>query len=171
MNRRGWGVGALVILAVMTAVALPKVNAQFADEKAVRGAYQLYLDALRAKDIDRIMALYVPDESLVVFDAVPPRQYVGAKAFRKDYEGFFATFPGPNSGRFDQLHVVTADSLAYAHSIGTFVLTDKSGKQLTWVFRLTDVFRKINGRWLIVHEHASWPVDPMTGKADFLSKP
>ena len=119
----------------------------------------------------RVSKLYLPDESLVVFDAVPPRQYVGAKAFRKDYEGFFAAFPGPNSGRFDELHVVTAGALAYAHTIATFVLTDKAGKQLTWVFRLTDVFRKVNGRWLIVHEHASWPVDPTSGKADFLSKP
>ena len=39
------------------------------------------------------------------------------------------------------------------------------------VFRFTDVLRKMNGKWLIVHEHLSFPVDPETGKADFLSKP
>ncbi len=34
-----------------------------------------------------------------------------------------------------------------------------------------DVLEKRNGKWLIVHEHISFPVDPESGKADFLSKP
>jgi ketosteroid isomerase-like protein len=37
--------------------------------------------------------------------------------------------------------------------------------------RLTDVLREINGKWLIVHEHVSVPVDVATGKADLTSKP
>jgi ketosteroid isomerase-like protein len=39
------------------------------------------------------------------------------------------------------------------------------------VFRFTNVFRKINGKWLAVHEHLSFPADPATGMADYLSKP
>jgi len=170
MKYRGWLVGALLVSATFLGIA-PRGDAQSADEKAVRALYQQYSDALKAKDINKIMSVYVPDESLVAFDAIPPRQYIGAKAYRKDYEGFFAVFPGPNAGRIDDLHVSVVGTLAYAHGIGTFVLTDKAGKQVTWVFRLTDVFRKLNGKWLIVHEHVSWPVDPATGKADFLSKP
>ena len=38
-------------------------------------------------------------------------------------------------------------------------------------FRVTDVFRKIKGDWFIVQEHASFPVDPQTGKADLSSTP
>jgi hypothetical protein len=30
--------------------------------------------------------------------------------------------------------------------------------------RLTDAYRKINGNWLIVHEHVLVPVDLDTGK-------
>jgi len=37
------------------------------------------------------MKAYVDDESLVVFDVIPPRQYVGAKAYRKDWEAFLGT--------------------------------------------------------------------------------
>ena len=37
--------------------------------------------------------------------------------------------------------------------------------------RVTDVLRKIKGKWLIVHEHDSVPVDVATGKADLTSKP
>jgi ketosteroid isomerase-like protein len=160
----------LVVFTAIMGVAL-RVHAQSTDEAVIKTMYDRYLVALRTKDINAILSLYLPGESLVVFDAVPPRQYVGATAFRKDYEGFFAAFPGPNTGRFDQLHVSAAGTMAYAHSIGTFILRDKGGRKATWVFRLTDVFRKINGKWLIVHEHVSWPVDPVTGKADLLSKP
>jgi uncharacterized protein (TIGR02246 family) len=170
MKHRAWCVGSLLIAAICATVAL-RASAQSTDEAVIRAMYDRYLVALRAKDIDGILSLYLPNENLVVFDAVPPRQYVGAKAFRKDYEGFFAAFPGPNTGRFDQLRVSAAGTMAYAHSIGTFVLTDKGGRKATWVFRLTDVFRKLDGKWLIVHEHVSWPVDPATGKADLLSKP
>jgi ketosteroid isomerase-like protein len=37
--------------------------------------------------------------------------------------------------------------------------------------RLTDVYRRINGQWLIEHEHVSVPVDLDTGKPDLASKP
>jgi ketosteroid isomerase-like protein len=36
---------------------------------------------------------------------------------------------------------------------------------------VTDVYRKIHGKWLIFHEHVSFPVDLATGQADVLSKP
>jgi hypothetical protein len=39
------------------------------------------------------------------------------------------------------------------------------------VTRETDVYRKINGKWLVVEEHVSFPVDVATGKPDLLSKP
>jgi ketosteroid isomerase-like protein len=39
------------------------------------------------------------------------------------------------------------------------------------VIRTTDCLKKIKGKWLIVHEHNSVPVDLATGKGDLLSKP
>ncbi|HZF40664.1 MAG TPA: nuclear transport factor 2 family protein [Blastocatellia bacterium] len=36
--------------------------------------------------------------------------------------------------------------------------------------RITNVYRKINGKWLIVHEHSSCPVDLTTGQADLSSE-
>ena len=56
-------------------------------------------------------------------------------------------------------------------NIETWVLTDKDRNRLKLTFRVTDVWRKTNGKWLIIHEHTSFPVDYATGKADFLSKP
>lgn len=37
--------------------------------------------------------------------------------------------------------------------------------------RVTHVYERINGNWLIVHEHVSVPIDMSTGKPDFQSKP
>jgi hypothetical protein len=68
-------------------------NAQdIADLKAVE---ERFMTAFRAKDVNAIMELCVPDESLVDFDVTPPRQRNGAQAYRKDWEQFFSRFEGP----------------------------------------------------------------------------
>jgi ketosteroid isomerase-like protein len=117
------------------------------------------------------MSFYVPDESLFVFDAAVPRQYVGAKAYRKNYEDFFAAFPGPLESENTDVAVAASGTLAYSRCIDTWRATDKDGKMTTFAFRVTDVYRKTGGKWLIFHEHVSFPVDFASGKADMLSKP
>jgi ketosteroid isomerase-like protein len=117
------------------------------------------------------MAFYAPGDGLFVFDAIPPRQFVGANAYRKNYADFFAGFPGPLESEISDLDVAASGTLAYSRCIDTWHATDKDGKKTTFVFRVTDVYRKIHGKWLIIHEHVSFPVDMATGKGDFLSKP
>ena len=170
MKKRDLLLGMLLIGMIFSSVVL-RVDAQSSDEKAIRALYRRFSTAVKAKDINTIMSIYVPDESLFVFDAFQPRQYVGAKAYRKAYEGFFAAFPGPVMSEVTDLSITTAGTLGFAHGIDSWVITDKDGKRLKLVFRWTDVLRKINGKWLVVHEHVSFPVDAATGKADFLSKP
>lgn len=40
-----------------------------------------------------------------------------------------------------------------------------TGDHITLTFRMTHGWRKVDGQWLIVHEHWSYPVDPATGVA------
>jgi ketosteroid isomerase-like protein len=94
MKNRGFLLGLLIIGALLSGVAL-HANAQSSDEKAIKTLTQRFNAAVKAKDINKIMSVYIPDESLFVFDVVPLRQYVGAKAYRKDFEEFFGLFPGP----------------------------------------------------------------------------
>ena len=126
--------------------------------------------AIEAKDVNGIMALYVPDESLVVFDALPPGQYVGAAEHRKNWVAFVARFPSSIHAGVSDWKTETAGNLAVGHGFFRINGPDKDGKPLDVTVRATDVFRKINGKWLIVHEHVSWPVDLATGKADLNSK-
>lgn len=170
MKNRGLLLGAMLISVILSSVAL-HADAQSNDEKAIRALNQRFTAAVKAKDVNMIMSVYIPDESLFVFDAIPPRQYVGAKAYRKDFEEFLGMFPGPIEYSFSDLSITAASTLGYSHRIDYWTLTDKAGKRVPLVFRVTDVYRKINGKWLIVHEHVSFPVDPATGKADMLSKP
>jgi hypothetical protein len=52
----------------------------------------------------------------------------------------------------------------------SFDVAGKDGNLIDVKFRVTDVLRKAKGKWLIVHEHVSVPVDLATGKADLASK-
>jgi uncharacterized protein (TIGR02246 family) len=151
-------------LASASALAQPKT-----DEAAIRALEAKFAAAVSAKSVDAIMKVYAPD--VFVFDVTPPRQYVGAKAYRQDWTGFMAGFKGPVKFDVSDLSVGVAGTMAWSHSIQHVSGTDPNGKPSDVTVRVTDVYRKIGGRWLIVHEHVSVPVDLATGKADLTSKP
>jgi ketosteroid isomerase-like protein len=71
----------------------------------------------------------------------------------------------------DDLVIDTDGSMAYSHSIQRFTCTDAKGNKSTVTLRATDVYKKADGKWSIVHEHYSVPVDLDTAKADLNSKP
>jgi ketosteroid isomerase-like protein len=61
------------------------------DEAAIRALEERFAAAFNAGDIDAMMKNYIPDQSLVVFDVVPPRQHSGADEYRKAVKGFAIT--------------------------------------------------------------------------------
>jgi uncharacterized protein (TIGR02246 family) len=161
----------LVGIVAVTATFTARIQAYADDKSEITAVEQRLIDGFKAKDVNKIMSCYTPDESLFVFDVVPPREYVGAKAYRKDLEDLFAQYPGPIEADMTDLNVIANHTLGYAHLIFHGVFTDKDGKKTDTNVRTTDVFRKTGGKWLIVHEHNSVPVDLATGKADLMAKP
>jgi uncharacterized protein (TIGR02246 family) len=166
---------AATIAAFMFAVALSVsptgVRAAPDDEASIKALENRFVDAINAKDVNAVMKVYVPDESLFVFDVIPPRQYVGAKAYAKDWTDFFGTFQGPLKIEISDLSVTADGTMGFGHSIQRVTGTTTKGQPVDLTVRVTDVYRKINGNWLIVHEHVSVPVDLDTGKPDLSSKP
>jgi uncharacterized protein (TIGR02246 family) len=158
------------ILAALSTVAFcsPAEAGADADIKALE---ERLVGAVKAKDVDAIMKVYAPDQTLVVFDVIPPRQYVGAAAYRKDWQTFLDSFEGPITVELTDLDVGADRNLAFSHSIQRVAGTDKQGKKLDLTVRVTDVYKKARGRWLIIHEHVSVPVDLDTDKPDLNSKP
>jgi len=134
MQKRDLLLGMLLMGMLCARVALG-AEAHTNDEKAIRALNQRFHDAFKAKDVHAIMSVYVPDESLVVFDVIPPRQYVGAKAYRKDFEDFIAAFPGPMEYEITDLSITASGTLGYSHRIDNLVLTDKEGKQVNLAVR------------------------------------
>ena len=168
----------LPLILVVAVIAVGSIGARTyrasspnADEQAIRKIYDEFSAAIKAKDLNRVMAMYTKDEHAVYFDAFVPRQYVGYTAYRKDYANFFKLFPGPSSSTISDLRVTASGTLAYASSIDRWTVTGTDKKAVTMIFRSTDVFRKVNGKWLVIHEHLSFPVDPVTGDVDLMSKP
>ena len=141
-------------------------------EKAIAAAEQRIVEGFKAKDSAAIMANFVADDSLLVFDVTIPRQFVGASAYKKDWDDFFAMVSGPIiSCEMTDLSVTAGDKLGFSHCIFHAAWNDKDGKKVEIAVRVTDGFQKIDGKWLIVHEHVSVPIDLNTGMADLASKP
>jgi uncharacterized protein (TIGR02246 family) len=170
MNKRAAMVAAC-LFAVTLSISPATVHAASADEAQIKNLFDQFMAACNAKDVNAIMKFYVADETLLVFDVVPPRQYAGANAYRKDWEEFAAIFKGPSKCEISDLSITADGAMAFAHSIQRVTGTDTKDKPVDLTVRVTDVFRKTNGNWLVVHEHVSVPVDLDTGKPDLTSKP
>lgn len=137
-------------------------------EAAIKALYTKWNDAFNKKDVDGIMSLYAPD--VFVYDVIPPRAYPSWDAYKKNWTDLFVQFPTVNNTVSD-LHVTVVGPVAYTRFINSGTMTAKDGTQSHVVVRSTDVWRRINGRWLIVQEHNSIPVDLNTSKPDMLSTP
>ena len=161
----------IVALAIIGFGVVPYARADSDDTVRIRGLEDKLAAAVEARNLDAIMSAYLPDETLFVFDVIPPRQYVGAKAFRKDWDEFLGSTKGPLKYDITDVNVTAVGSVAYGHSIQRIVATGIKGDPVDLTTRVTDVYRKIKGNWVIVQEHISIPVDLDTGKPDFASKP
>jgi ketosteroid isomerase-like protein len=166
--------GALILVGVISAPRLSAATASAtaSDDKASIEALETrFRDALVAKDVNAVMEVYAPGTRLFVFDVSPPRQYAGWQDYKKDWQALLAAFPGPVRFSISDLDITVIGPVAYSHSIQTGQFTAKDGSKMDLVVRVTDVYRKLKGNWLIVQEHVSVPVDLATQKPDFLSKP
>ncbi len=153
-------------------VGNPKLTDTRARDVAdIKTLEERFRTAFRTKDVNAIMQLCVPDDSLVVFDVQPPREVKGIAAYRKDWEDAFNSVSGPIEVENSDMDVTSDGDIAYVHYINHVFVTMKDGKKAIFTVRVTDCLKKINGVWLIAHTHVSVPVDMRTGEADMQSKP
>lgn len=120
------------------------------------------VQALCAKDIDGVMAFYAPN--IVSFDLTPPLRYVGAETKRRAWQDAFAAYTS-FAYEVRELHVTTHGELAVVHSLNHVTGTLASGQITDLWLRWTACFRRIDGVWLVVHDHVSVPADIEHGQA------
>lgn len=133
------------------------------DEAEIKRVIEDGVEAVRNKNIEGVMSFYAPE--VVSFDIVPPLQYVGADAFRKVWEEVFFVYQGPIDYEIHDLSITVGDDVAFTHSLNRISGTMNTGQQTDLWLRWTACFRKINGKWLIVHHQNSVPADLRTGRA------
>jgi ketosteroid isomerase-like protein len=112
--------------------------------------------ASEAKDIDRLMSLYAPD--CVYFDVVPPLQFTGAAAIRRNFLRWFAEYEGPIALDTSDQRIAVSGDVAFVHMLHRDSGNKNNDYSGVWL-RSTVCCQRIQGRWLITHEHISLPID------------
>lgn len=116
-----------------------------------------------AKDVEGMMSFYA-GEAFTAFDLMPPIQFRGAEMWRRNWVGFFAAFQGAPTMEFADVEVQASGDLGLVRLLNR--LTGRmSGERIDIWVRQTNVFRLIDGVWLMVHDHVSVPTDFATGQA------
>ena len=172
MRRFVFGAIAAALVATCLSAGVP-ARAQTKDEQEIRALEDRFAAAASAKDLDAIMKAYVPGNDLFVFDVGVPRQHVGWEDYKKDWHDFLAMLPGPIKFTVSDVSVMSDGKIAYGHNIQHLSGAMADGSPMEMTVRVTDVYRKIDGKWLIVQEHVSVPIDFSAGKPvpDMMSKP
>ena len=173
MTGRHTIVTVIVVMTLLSVTGCTGASTKAADTTAeVHEVLDRWAKAFRAKDIDGIMAVYAAGDGVVAYDIVPPLQYRGKDAYRKNYVEFLDQYTGPIELELRDPHVVAGNDVAFIYSLERVSGTLKSNGQHSdlWI-RASSGLRKIDGKWLIVHDHISDPADLATGKAVLDLKP
>jgi ketosteroid isomerase-like protein len=133
----------------------PDGQATTSIEATLRKRIDELAQAIRDKDLDRLMTLYAPD--VVVFDVRPPLDTHGAAAYRQNFERWFASFEGPLSFELNNLRVAPGESTAFCHYLALVVGARPGGRKSGYWARGTTCFERRDGEWLVTHEHISMP--------------
>jgi uncharacterized protein (TIGR02246 family) len=136
---------------------------EVAAETLIRKRVDDWAKAIRAKDIDSVMSFYTPN--IVSFDLDPPLRYAGTENKRRAWQEFFTVHTGPITYEVRELNVTTHGELAFLHSLNHVSGTLASGQTSDLWVRWTACFQRIDGAWLIVHDHVSVPADLKHGQA------
>ena len=134
------------------------------DETDVRQRLDQLVEGVRAMDLERLKAVYAPD--IVTFDVQGPLRRVGLEGKLHNWSEAFAMFQRPLEYDLRDLTITVGGDVAFAHGLARLRGTLKNGNPAGgfWV-RFTGCLRKVEGTWLIAHDHASVPLDLESGRA------
>ena len=135
------------------------------DLPAISAVVDAITKAVRTNDVEAFLVHCAPDA--VFFDMSAPIQYQGPAALRRNWALALGSFEGPIEYELDHLDINVSGDIAFSRSLARFGGTTKDGRRVTNRLRLTFGFRKKDGRWAVIHEHMSVPVDMATGQAQF----
>lgn len=140
----------------------PDAKPNTAAESEIRALVAEWSAALEGRDTERLTAAYT-DET-VLYDAIPPWRTVGRAAIKAVWDSCMPHMPERFASRHDELEIKVFGEVALVHGLHRMVPEDGAHPCGMTHIRITSVFRRVNGRWQVEHEHVSVPFDPMTGQ-------
>lgn len=131
-------------------------------EAEVRSLIEKRTQATRDKNVPNATRSVAAD--IMMFDVVDPLRRAGANEAMQRSEAWFSTFKDQIGFVMRDLVVVAGEDVAFSHSLNHYRGETSNGLLSMWV-RMTTCYQRVNGNWVIVHEHSSVPFDTDTGKA------
>ena len=141
---------------------MTSVSSSARAEAEVRSLIEKRTQATRDKNVPGATSTIAPD--LVMFDVVDPLRRAGANEATQRSEAWFSTFKDQIGFVIRDLVVVASEDVAFSHSLNHYRGETSNGLLSMWV-RMTTCFQRVDGNWMIMHEHSSVPFDTDTGKA------
>jgi uncharacterized protein (TIGR02246 family) len=127
------------------------------DETAVRDVFTRWVDAIRAQDLDGTLTDHDPD--IVMFDVPPPFEGVrGIDDYRKSWPPFFEWLRQGAQFELLELDVTAGADVAFAYALLRCGTPDEFEANPDNRLRITVGLRKDGDRWVVVHEHHSFPM-------------
>lgn len=126
------------------------------DVTQIRELIQRWAAAVREGDLDGVLADHADD--IVMFDVPPPNDGArGIAAYRQTWPPFFEWLRQGASFDVLSLEVTAGDDVAFAHALLRCGTEEELQEDPDNRLRLTVGLRKDDGRWVVVHEHHSFP--------------
>jgi ketosteroid isomerase-like protein len=126
------------------------------DEMDIQSLIERWAKAVREENRLGIRADH--DSEILMFDVPPPLVSQGIDAYMATWETFLSWSEKP-AYDFHDLEITAGKDVGFATAIGRCAGVDRNGKREELEFRLTMCFRKIDGRWRVMHEHHSVPAE------------
>jgi uncharacterized protein (TIGR02246 family) len=127
------------------------------NEIDIQALIERWAKAVRQENRSAIRADH--DSEMLMFDVPPPFSSRGLDAYMATWETFLSWSEKPVAYDFHDVEITAGKDVAFATAIGRCAGVDPNGKREELEFRLTMCFRKIDGRWRVVHEHHSLPAE------------
>ncbi|MDB5973904.1 MAG: hypothetical protein JWR07_664 [Nevskia sp.] len=127
------------------------------EDAAIRHVVESWTAAVRRRDFEGILRNHASD--IVMFDVPPPFQIRGIEAYRKSWDLFFSWSSDPVPFDITEMSITAGGDVAFVVATMRCAEPGVNGEQKPLDFRLTIGLRKIEGRWIITHEHHSVPAE------------
>jgi ketosteroid isomerase-like protein len=113
---------------------------------------------LQTGDAKAVLSYYAP--TYVEFYLAPPLRQPGDGRDPAPLEAWMATFEAPPRREVTALEITTDGDVAFATSLDRLTAVPRGATEgFSLWFRVTLGLRRIDGRWLVTHEHESVPFE------------